>query len=237
MPIHAPTHIHLKEGRFRLHARLRFSKDFDELLDGLSLKEHVLQELALQFSHQNPRLTNMVGNDYDFPQYKDKRIKIASKFQVVQKPPYVSFHYLDALGVCAVPMFVLWRWKQNKHIFMFRGDIRTKRIFTPLIFRKIAAHEFGHALGINDLYGGWAPYALAYRREAAVTAEMPLHDIMRTHFIEQDFFTPNDLEMAWMAQTQNAPQSHVRLGWYRGFRRISQAIRLENVSPNSTKRT
>lgn len=83
-------------------------------------------------------------------------------------------------------------------------------------------------MGIGDLYGGFAPYGPCYRPAAAVTAEMPACDIMRTHFRE-DWFTPNDLEMACLAFAQNAPQSHVRTGLWKGLRRPSAAVRGERI--------
>lgn len=222
----APISISLTEKRYRLRARLRFSADCQECFEGQTLESIILDELALQFSHQNPYLTNMIGNDYDFPEFKDKRIKVASHFSVVTTPPYIHFHFMDVPGICSVPLFIFWRHQRNKHIFLFRSDIRTKKEFSALNIGKIAAHEFGHALGINDLYAGWAPYALKYRPAAAITVEMPAHDIMRTHFIDKDFFTPNDLEMAWLAQNENAPQTHVPIGFYKGLRHQSRAIRL-----------
>ncbi len=222
----APILISLNEKRYRLNARLRFSNDCQTLFEGQTLQSIILNELALQFSHQNPFLENMTGNAYDFPDFLGKRIKIAAKFSVVDSPPYVFFHFMEMPGVCSVPLFVFWRRRQNKHIFLFRSDIRTKKEFSSLVIGKIAAHEFGHTLGINDLYGGMAPYAFTYRTAAPITSEMPRHDIMRTHFSTQDFFTPNDLEMAWLAQEENAPQTHVPLGFYKGLRRKSAAIRL-----------
>lgn len=250
----SPTSIRLSEERFRIYGRLRFSDDCEELIDGIPLKQRILDELHRQFSHENPFLQNMIGNDYDFPQYKGKRIKIAAKFEEVSEPPYVHFHYFDTPGICMVPMFVFWRLNQNKHVFLFSSDIRSvikrggvKAIlsstddkgkekapyrYSATTLAKLAAHEFGHTLGINDLYGGSAPYAFRYRPEAAVSSEMPQHDIMRTHFIEGDWYSPNDLEMAWMAQEKNAPQSHVALGcFYPGLKEKSEAVRLAGFDP------
>lgn len=229
MNYQAPILISLTEKRYRLRARLRFSGDCQECFEGETLQSIILNELALQFSHQNPYLANMVGNDYDFPDFKDKRIKIAANFSVAETPPYVYFHFMDVPGICSVPLFIFWRHHKNKHIFLFRSDIRTKKEFSALSIGKIAAHEFGHALGINDFYAGWAPYALTYRQAAAITPEMPANDIMRTHFTNKDFFTPNDLEMAWLAQNENAPQTHVPIGFYKGLRKKSKAIRLDAI--------
>lgn len=217
--------------RIRLTARLSFDGECRQTIEGKTVEDIVLGELKRQFSHDNPNFRELVGNEYDFPDRFGQRIKIASKFEVVARPPYVRFHFLPARGICAVPFFPLWRRRGSKHIFLFLGDVRVKEPYSALGLAKVAAHEFGHVLGIGDLYGGMAPYGLCYRQSAAVTAEMPLHDIMRRHFDERDFFTANDLEMALSAQEENAPQTHVPTGfWWKGLGKVSRAVRLQNVN-------
>ncbi len=222
-------------------------------MGGRTIKSWVMEELERQFSSENPYFREMIGNAYDFPAQMGQPIKVSSTWVETNTPPYVCFHVFDALGICAVPMFPLWRKTGNKHILLFTGDIRTlkrKEFFrylisdgailptrgpySPQVVAKVGCHEFGHAIGLGDLYGGWAPYGLCYRHAASITPEMPLHDIMRTHFCDADFFSPNDLEMALLAQEENAPQTHLITGpWFRGLGHVSKGVRLQNVDANA----
>lgn len=241
--------------RVRLAARLRFTGDWAVEVGGHTIKSLVMDELARQFSNQNPYFAEMIGNAFDFPEQMGQQIKVSSTWVETDTPPYVRFHVIDALGICAAPMFPVWRRTGNKYILLFTGDIRLAKrkefrqylfssgtqmpergIYRPEVVAKIGCHEFGHALGLGDLYGGWAPYGLCYRHAAAITPEMPRHDIMRTHFCDEDFFTPNDLEMALLAQQQNAPQTHFVTGpWFKGLGRISAAVRLQNIAPDARR--
>lgn len=225
------TDVYFSGDRIRIRARLRFTGDDGAEIESIPIRDLVLNELNRQFSHQNPFLMNMTANTYDFPHKKGRRIKVACKLELVTHPPYVHYHVFSMRGISCYLQFPLWRRQFTKRrILLFTGDIRTKKDYSALQLSKVASHEFGHALGIGDLYPGLAPYGLCYRPAAAITKEMPANDIMRTHFKEHDFFTPNDLEMAWIAHRDNAPQTHTPTGfWYRGLNKVSEAVRLQNV--------
>lgn len=72
-------------------------------------------------------------------------------------------------------------------------------------FINIVAHEFGHALGINDAYSK----GLAFNPD--VTDEVPDEDLMRrvTYSTPYTIITPNDIEMAWEAWKKNSMQNFV----------------------------
>lgn len=73
-------------------------------------------------------------------------------------------------------------------------------------FINIAAHEFGHVLGINDAY------QKGVASNPTATSEVPDKDIMRsiTYATFYDpIVTPNDIEMAWEAWKKNSMQNFV----------------------------
>lgn len=219
-----PLELRLTPSRIRLQARLAFDAECQTLLEGRPIREIILRELSRQFSSENPFFAPFVANEWDFPERSGQIIKLSARFEC-GKGPCIHFHYIDAKGICCLPLFPFWRPWGTKHILLFQGDIRTGALYTAHQLGKIACHEFGHAMGLGDLYGGFAPYGLCRRKPAAITAEMPANDLMRTHF-RNDWFTPNDLEMALLAQQEQAPQSHYPTGWWwKGLNHVSRAIR------------
>jgi plastocyanin len=78
-------------------------------------------------------------------------------------------------------------------------------------FEYVAAHEFGHILGLADAYSN----PLINRPEAEVTNdEVPYYDMMRSGTVISDkkdvtnlYITDNDVEMVWQARQTDQQQS------------------------------
>ena len=230
-----PILIEWKEGRICVTARVRFSGWKKAAVRNVPMRESVLSELRRQFSAENPYFASLVGNALDFPEWEGRPIEVSFTLTEADRRPWVNFFLVPRLGVSCAAFFPLWRPWGSKKIFLFAGDIRTRYHYTPRQVGLVACHEFGHAMGLGDLYGGLAPYGLCYRPPAALTAEMPFNDLMRTSF-RQEWFTPNDLEMALFAQRECAPQTHVPTGWWwKGLRKVSGAVRGKNVDPEEAR--
>lgn len=92
-----------------------------------------------------------------------------------------------------------------------------KALFPDPIIYSVAAHEFGHVLGLSDAYAGLHP-------EAPMTEEVPEYDIMRSPVNSQNYFsgtvTSNDIEMVLMAFIKNETQ------WFYANMSLSEAIKL-----------
>lgn len=71
--------------------------------------------------------------------------------------------------------------------------------YSPEQLGSVAAHEFGHILGLGDAYGEGSRPEVS--RE---TSEVPLYDIMRNSYGN---VTLNDIEMVWRAWVTNTYQS------------------------------
>ena len=71
--------------------------------------------------------------------------------------------------------------------------------YSPEQLGSVAAHEFGHILGLGDAYGEGSRPEVS--RE---TSEVPLYDIMRNSYGN---VTLNDIEMVWRARVTNTYQS------------------------------
>ena len=218
----------------RIRARVHFSGCKDAKVRGALLRQCILDELRRQFSADNPYFARMKGNALDFPEKEGEPISVEVSLLETNRRPYVRFVLLPVLGVSCAAFFPLWRPWGSKTLVVFAGDVRTRYRYSPHQAALVACHEFGHALGIGDLYGGAAPYGLCYRQPAAITAELPADDLMRSSF-RNEWFTPNDLEMALLAQRECAPQTHVPTGWWwKGLNRVSSAVRGESVDPAYT---
>lgn len=83
-------------------------------------------------------------------------------------------------------------------------------------FTYIAAHEFGHVLGLDDAYEDLS----RNRQEADVNPEIPYYDMMRSGRIIEDknpitklYVTDNDLEMVWEAWRTNEWQAFVKYSY------------------------
>ncbi len=223
-----PVEISQSPEGIHIRARIRFCGFRRASIQGEPWAALVERELRRQFSGENPFLSSFAGTPLDFPERLGQPVAFSLELSVERRGPAVRFFLLPVRGISCSYGFPFWRRWGSKNILLFSGDIRTRLRYSPSQAAKVACHEFGHAMGIGDLYGGFAPYGPCYRPAAAVTAEMPACDIMRTHFRE-DWFTPNDLEMACLAFAQNAPQSHVRTGLWKGLRRPSAAVRGERI--------
>ena len=94
-----------------------------------------------------------------------------------------------------------WSRAENSimHLFLTREDGNTPHTSTPEEFKNIVAHEFGHMLGLGDIYSDtyW---------EEKVSSEVPANDLMRIidYYEERPDdsarVTSNDIEMiieAW----------------------------------------
>lgn len=221
---------------FHLCARVHFSGWKKAKVQGVLMKDCVLSELQRQFSSENPYFAAMTGNALDFPERMGQPIEVRLTLLEEKSRPYIRFVLLPFRGVSCAAFFPLWRPWGSKTVLLFSGDVRTRHQYTPKQVGLVACHEFGHAMGIGDLYGGAAPYGLCWRAPAAFTAEFPPNDLMRTSF-RNDWFTPNDLEMALFAQKECAPQTHVPTGrWWKGLGHVSCAVRGKAVDPELTLR-
>ena len=215
--------------RIRIKARICFRGDTALKIDGEDAKTLIKDELTRQFSYENPYFRDWQGSDFDFPERKGQRIKLTFEIEETKKKPCVSFHLFDFSAVSCMLFFPQWRPEKNKHILMFTRDRRAKRALTSREFGMVACHEFGHAMGVNDLYRAFIKYALKTQQAAPVNPETPANDIMRTCY-RSDWFTPNDIEMAVYAAAERCPQTHEALRLYRGLNRVSKAVRYGSKS-------
>jgi predicted Zn-dependent protease len=60
----------------------------------------------------------------------------------------------------------LWSKSTPGKITMYRGDSRNQHTYSAYDFRRVAAHEFGHILGVEDYYIYVQPENSVYRADA-----------------------------------------------------------------------
>jgi hypothetical protein len=90
-----------------------------------------------------------------------------------------------------------WSVGGNKNVTLY-NNYNGGEDYSQNYYARVAGHEFGHVLGIDDAYGGG-------RRPAAIsnTGEVEPHDFMRYEFASDSRVSTNDIEMMWQAYQDN----------------------------------
>ncbi|MDQ2088225.1 hypothetical protein RBH29_17515, partial [Herbivorax sp. ANBcel31] len=198
---YAPIQVKREGGEFKINAKVRFTGDANELFEDTG---KTYAELAAKGIEEH-WTTSFVGSEYDFYEGFEGNVVTNVSYMVPGQSYFVNSNQrylninIDLIDPPKkrVPSTMSGggrRWSvvspgsinivhyDNKYPNMLKGH------------KYVAAHEFGHTLGLSDAYERPSSEA------AEVTAEVPRNDIMRRH---RGTVNANTIEMVWEAWSTN----------------------------------
>ena len=209
----APVKVIREGNSFTITAYIEFTGDYDQYIiqprpsmrmPGVTYAEAVKDGIEMYWSSPNIG----ASTPYDFG-----GMAITVNTTVIVKDPqkkygdqrFVKYDISTQAGTCNLSQGYYGNWtvKGAKTVKMYAAYPGNQNSSYEEYMR-IAAHEFGHVLGICDAY------AKGRRPAMIVSTEVPANDLMRTIGRNDALVTANDIEMMWQAYRENSWQYFVK---------------------------